>query len=548
MSSLSACLVDVISALDAVAMILLAVYALHEGILLALYLFHKAIPNLTHDRSGRRWVRTKQASAQASREEGLDREATINRLPHVTVQLPLYNERFVAERVIAAACALDYPRDRLQVQVLDDSTDDTRRIAQRAVANGRRNGVEIELIHREHRSGFKAGALANGLRLVRSELIALFDADFIPPRDFLQRVICQHQAFADPQVGFVQTRWGHLNAEANAITGAQVLLLDMHFVVDQFARSTAGLKMNFNGSGGIWRREAIEAAGGWQPDTLTEDLDLSYRAQVRGWRGLYLDDVVCPGELPNDVLAFKRQQARWARGSAQCLRKLTRVIVSSNLTVKGKMAALLHVSGYFTSVFALVLALVTPILMLLVGSRGMQRLPQWLGVISLAGMTPTLVMFVSQWAQGRMRAYWRRLPMAVLLGVGVTFSNTAAVLAGLFDKAPGEFVRTPKSVGQTAHTAAGPRRHAPRERRTSAGRQSYLLQTDWTLHAELALALYTMTACLLLAMRGDWVAVLPVLIYACGYASVVLGQVAPNIWPLTHGQQREVASGLQSTK
>ena len=467
-------------------------------------------------------------------------------LPCVTVQLPLYNERYVAERVIAAACALDYPRELLQVQVLDDSTDGTSRIAQRAVEAGRANGVNVELIHRDHRSGYKAGALSNGLRSARGELVAILDADFIPPRNFLRRVICHYHAFDDPQVGFVQTRWGHLNSEANAVTRAQVLMLDMHFVIDQFARSSAGLKMNFNGSGGIWRREAIESAGGWQSDTLTEDLDLSYRAQLKGWHGRYLDGEMCPGELPNSVLAFKRQQARWARGSAQCVRKLSGRILRSDLPLVQKIAALMHVSGYFSNAFALVLALVTPLLMLVLGSHGTHAAPQWLSVMSMIGITPILSMFVAQCAQDNAGGFWRSLPATIVLGIGVSLSNTVAVLVGLFGKTSGEFVRTPKSVALTPERSIAIRRSA-RDKRT-ANWQSYLLQPDWTLRAECVLGGYTWAACIVLAARGDWVAIVPILVYAIGFTAVVFGQLSPGIWLLSRGRQRKVASRLESLK
>jgi cellulose synthase/poly-beta-1,6-N-acetylglucosamine synthase-like glycosyltransferase len=558
MWSTSFSIVDLVIAVDVAAVVFLSAYALHEGILLVLYLWHKLEARRAHRRLLRPGA-VKGSVVEPCGERLHDGPSAANGtlaadappltcLPSVTVQLPLYNERYVAERVIAAACALDYPRELLQIQVLDDSTDDTNRIARRAIEAGRDNGVNVELVHRDNRSGYKAGALANGLRSAQGELIAIFDADFIPPRNFLQRVICQHRAFDDARVGFVQTRWGHLNTEANAVTRAQGLLLDMHFVVEQFARSSTGLKMNFNGSGGIWRRQAIEAAGGWQSDTLTEDLDLSYRAQLKGWRGLYLDGEVCPGELPNDVLAFKRQQARWARGSAQCVRKLAVSILFSNLPFLHKVAAILHVSGYFTSVFALVLALVTPLLMLLLGARSTRTAPQWLSLISVIGFMPMVAMFVSQCAQRRTRRFWHSLPMAVVLGIGVSLSNSVAVLVGLFGKASGEFVRTPKSVSQATRSAALLRR-APRDKRATV-RQTYLLRTDWTLHAEFALSLYAVVACCLLAAWGDWVAIVPILIYACGFIFVVLGQVAPGIWlqSRTHQHQDKVASKLQSTK
>jgi cellulose synthase/poly-beta-1,6-N-acetylglucosamine synthase-like glycosyltransferase len=534
MSSLSNTFINVIIAFNVVAVIALSAYALHEGVLLALYVWYKLKARLARRRQS---VQDMGTSVSVS---------PVVCLPGVTVQLPLYNERYVAERVIVAACALDYPRDLLQIQVLDDSTDDTSRIAQRAVQIGCENGVKVELVHRENRSGYKAGALENGLCSATGELIAIFDADFIPPSNFLKRVICEHHAFDDPQVGFVQTRWAHLNEGDNAVTRAQVLLLDMHFVIDQFARSSAGLKLNFNGSGGIWRRVAIESAGGWQSDTLTEDLDLSYRAQLKGWRGSYLDDELCPGELPDNVLAFKRQQARWARGSAQCLRKLSSRVAHSNLPLVQKIAAFMHVSGYLSNAFALMLAVVTPLFMLMIGSRGTRNVPQWLSMLSVIGFTPIVAMFVAQWSQGNLRKFWSSLPVAILLGVGVSLSNTVAVLEGLFDKTSGEFVRTPKSVSlPTERTAV--MRHSAREKR-ALGRQSYLLRPDWTLYAECALAGYILLVCLVLATRADWVAIMPLLLYACGFIAVILGQLGPGRRLLSHGRQRKMGPTLESLK
>jgi cellulose synthase/poly-beta-1,6-N-acetylglucosamine synthase-like glycosyltransferase len=414
------------------------------------------------------------------------------------------------------------------------------------VQTWRENGVDIEVIHRDNRSGYKAGALKNGLQTARGEFVAIFDADFIPPRDFLQRVFVERRAFDDPHVGFVQTRWAHINDSANAITRAQVLLLDMHFVIEQYARSSSGLKMNFNGSGGVWRRKAIDEAGGWQSDTLTEDLDLSYRAQLVGWRGHYLDDVLCPGELPNSLLAFKRQQARWARGSAQCLRKLAGRIVRSDLPLEQKITALMHMSGYMSNVFALLLALVTPLFMLLLGSRGTHSLPQWLSILSAVGFIPIIAMFVAQAAQGHLRKFWKGLPMAVVLGVGVSLSNTVAVLTGLLGKSSGEFVRTPKSVSMPIERRVLKKRTA-RDKRNYY-RQTYAMQTDWTLYAECLLVTYILVVCLDLAMNGDWLAISPLLLYICGFTTVIMGQVGANIRLLWYGRQRKVGPRLESLK
>ena len=520
--------ISVVIALNVIAVVGLSAYAFHQGILLLLYLRYKI---------GSRLGRRLQPIAGECESSKID-ESPATPLPGVTVQLPLYNERYVAERAIAAACALDYPRHLLHIQVLDDSTDDTSRIVQRAIRTERVHGANIELIHREKRDGYKAGALANGLRTAQGELIAIFDADFVPPRDFLRRVVCEQRGFDDPRTAFVQTRWGHLNRDANAVTRAQVLMLDMHFVIDQYVRSRAGLKMNFNGSCGIWRRAAIDKAGGWQSDTLTEDLDLSYRSELLGWRGRYLDDVVCPGELPTDLLAFKRQQARWARGSAQCARKLFPQIVHSDMPLLHRLAACMHVSGYFVNVFVLLLAIITPLLML--DSSGMRLLPEWLSIMSFVGLSPILAMSIAQTAQGRFMTFLRNLPIAVVFGIGMSLSNSVAVISGLFGKTSGEFVRTPKSASS---------RSTSRVKRIT-GRHAYLLQPDWTIGAECALGLYALGVCIALIVRGAWLSIVPALIYACGFLSVVLGQIAPHSWTQSRGRtrQREVESQLPSLK
>ncbi|NIO72790.1 MAG: glycosyltransferase, partial [Anaerolineae bacterium] len=276
--------------------------------------------------------------------------------PHVTVQLPIYNELHTVERLLNAAAGLDYPRDRLEIQVLDDSTDATSRVAARTVALLRRQGIDVIHISRPDRTGFKAGALAAGLAEAKGELIAIFDADFLPPPDFLQRVVPH---FADPIVGCVQTRWGHLNRDYSLFTQAQALGVDGHFVVEQTARSRAGLFINFNGTAGIWRRTCIGDAGGWQGDTLTEDLDLSYRAQLRGWQIGYVPDVVVPAELPAQISGFKRQQARWAQGSIQTALKLLGPLLRSDQPWSVKLEGVVHLTGYLVHPLMLLVVLLT---------------------------------------------------------------------------------------------------------------------------------------------------------------------------------------------
>ncbi|MFI5267329.1 MAG: glycosyltransferase [Chloroflexota bacterium] len=263
--------------------------------------------------------------------------------PHVAVQLPIYNERYVAERLIRAAADLTWPRDRLEVQVLDDSSDDTVQIAEQVCRDLSLNGVWVRHIRRGDRAGFKAGALAHGMASTEAPYLAVFDADFVPPADFLVRTMA---GFLAKDVGFVQTRWGHLNARYSLFTFLQALAIDAHFLVEQQARSATGAFFNFNGTAGIWRRQAVESGGGWQADTLTEDLDLSYRVQLAGWRGLFLRDVVAPAELPVTMVAFRRQQHRWAKGSIECAVKLAPRLLRAPLPLAKKVQALLHLTGY----------------------------------------------------------------------------------------------------------------------------------------------------------------------------------------------------------
>ncbi|MDQ7028673.1 MAG: glycosyltransferase [Ardenticatenia bacterium] len=320
--------------------------------------------------------------------------------PQVTVQLPVYNERYVIIRLIDAVARLDYPADRLEIQVLDDSTDATTRLAARRVQVWQQRGVNIRLIRRDRRVGYKAGALQHGLATASGDLIAIFDADFVPPPDWLRRtvpVLVHH-----PEVGIVQTRWEHLNADLSALTRAQALALDGHFGVEQPARAHNGLLLNFNGSAGLWRRRCIEEAGGWRSETLSEDLDLSYRAQLRGWRVAYLPDVTAPAEIPPRMTAFKRQQFRWAKGSAQCVRLLAGPLARSSLPLHVRLLGLLHLTGYFIHPGMVVLLLLT--LPLLLSDKHMETSlpPAWLGLLGLSA--PLLYLA----AQHALRPDWKR--------------------------------------------------------------------------------------------------------------------------------------------
>ncbi len=390
--------------------------------------------------------------------------------PTVTVELPIYNEKYVLERLIDAVCTLDYPSDRLSIQVLDDSTDETTALATQKVKHYRKLGVDITLLHRNDRAGYKAGALAAALPHAKGELIAIFDADFVPPKDFLQRVV-PHLA-ADPQLGMVQARWGHLNADYNLLTRSQALLLDGYFVIEQTARSRSGLLFNFNGSGGIWRKTCIIDSGGWQADTLAEDLDLSYRAQLNGWRITYLPDVVIPAEIPPQMAAFKQQQYRWTRGGTQVLRKyFTRLKANKHLTPVQRIMAYLHLSGNLSYLLVLV-GLITSLPVVLDKGQWVPHLPY----MTLAGIGGPLLFGLSQ--ATIYRDWLRRLinlPILLCLRIGLTFSNARAVIAG-FRRNPGVFERTPKFKVESPND--------------NWQRNKYRVKVDFDIIAELGLGIY----------------------------------------------------------
>ena len=360
-------------------------------------------------------------------------------LPTLTVQLPLFNERTVAARLLRSVARLDYPRERLEVQVIDDSTDETREIVDAEAALLRAHGHSIHVIRRRERTGFKAGALAHGLATSKGELVCVFDADFTPEPDFLLRLV---GAFRDPRVGMVQARWAHKNRDESLLTRAQSTLLDGHFVVEHTVRAALGLYFNFNGTAGIWRRTAIEDAGGWQHDTLTEDLDLSYRAQLRGWRFVYAPLVSASAEVPSDIAAFKSQQQRWAKGAVQVTRKLAGPITRADVPVRNKLEAFAHLTGNTGYPCVLLLAVLLPLV-----TSGDTNLPGWWHLAAFSVCTFSVIAFydLSQRALGRRPG--KRLfdvPAAMALGVGMSVSQTRAVLEGLF-RSTGEFVRTPKA-------------------------------------------------------------------------------------------------------
>ena len=359
-------------------------------------------------------------------------------LPFVTVQLPVFNESEVVERLIRAAGSLEYPRDRLEIQVLDDSTDLTTEIASRVALDLQNRGIDVRLIHRPNRQGFKAGALAAGLESARGEFIAIFDADFMPYPDFLRRTIPFFLDNAD--LGVVQTRWDHLNEHESGLTKAQAIAMDKHFAIDQFVRHRAGLFPKFNGSAGVWRRSCIQTAGGWHGDTACEDLCLSTRAVLAGWKFHYTNDIIAPAELPSTVLAYKTQQSRWALGATQCLRKYAWAIWREpRYSLPERLYAVLSMGAYTTYLFALLLLIVQ----LPLTVAGLQ-LPRWMWIFSLIGLgQPILMLF----AQSLLHDDWPRrlwyLPSLLVVAIGLTPSTSWAVLRGLFGR-DFTFTRTPK--------------------------------------------------------------------------------------------------------
>jgi cellulose synthase/poly-beta-1,6-N-acetylglucosamine synthase-like glycosyltransferase len=364
-------------------------------------------------------------------------------LPRVTVQLPIFNEMYVVDRLIGAVCELDYPRELLEIQVLDDSTDETRDIAELAVRRYAAKGFDIKYLHRVDRTGFKAGALEAGLRQATGAFIAIFDADFVPPADFLMRTL-PHFA-TDPKIGMVQARWGHINQDYSLLTKIQAILLDAHFVLEHGGRNRAGCFFNFNGTAGIWRREVISDAGGWQHDTLTEDLDLSYRAQLKGWRFVFLPDLVSPAEVPVEMNSFKSQQHRWAKGSIQTCMKLLPKILRSKQPLSVKAEAFFHLSANFNYLLMSVLSILMFPSMYVRYSMGWTEM-MLIDIPLFAAATMSFCNFYMV-SQRELYPDWKvrlkYLPFLMSIGIGLCVNNTRAVIEAIFGK-QSEFARTPK--------------------------------------------------------------------------------------------------------
>jgi cellulose synthase/poly-beta-1,6-N-acetylglucosamine synthase-like glycosyltransferase len=399
-------------------MIVLAIYGIHRYQLVYLYYKHKKDYNpnpLAH----------------------------FDELPRITVQLPIYNEQFVIDRLVEAICAMQYPTDKLEIQLLDDSTDETQQVAARIVERYAALGHPIVYMHRTNRHGFKAGALDAGLKVAKGDLIAIFDADFVPPTDWLLKVV---HHFTDPAIGMVQTRWTHLNRDYSLLTQIEAILLDGHFVLEHGARARSGDFFNFNGTAGMWRRKAITDAGGWQHDTLTEDTDLSYRSQLAGWKFKYLPEIECPAELPIEMTAFKTQQARWAKGLIQTSIKVLPLIFKSNVPRRVKVEAVYHLTANISYPLMVVMtALLIPAMIVRFYQGWFQMLLIDFPLFTASSLSIAVFYVVSQ--RELFPKSWLKtflyLPFLMALGIGLTVTNTKAVMEALFG-IKSAFARTPK--------------------------------------------------------------------------------------------------------
>lgn len=448
--------------------------------------------------------------------------------PKVLVQLPLFNERLVAERLIESVCRLEYPRSRLHIQVLDDSTDDSAALVASAVSRARLQGAPISYHHRAQRVGFKAGALKEGLAKAQdAELIAIFDADFIPPPDFLLKTIPYFEAplahqptLRHERVGVVQARWEHLNRERSLLTRAQAILLDGHFMIEHTARHRTGCFFNFNGTAGLWDRACIEEAGGWEHDTITEDLDLSYRAQLKGWRFIYLNDVTAPAELPEDMSAFKTQQHRWAKGSLQVARKVLPRLLQSELPWRVKREGVMHLTGNVAYLLMLCWSLITPYALKARATMDWPELFVWLDLVVFGSATLSVLFFYGLSQRESAPLSWRSrlttLPTVLALGAGLAVNNTKAVLEALCGlQSP--FVRTPKRgepQGVQGAEVNVRRRYQPALSVTSL--------------LELVLSAHFFYAAYLCVTLRQWLSLPFMLLFAWGLAYVGVMSLAPR--------------------
>ena len=423
-------------------------------------------------------------------------------LPRVTIQLPMYNEMYVAERLIDAVVKMDYPRELLEIQVLDDSTDETVAIASRRVNYYKDQGLDISYLHRQNRQGYKAGALEEGMKVAKGEFIAVFDADFVPHKHFLMNTI---HFFTAPQVGMVQMRWSHLNRNFSLITKLQSIFLDGHFVIEHTARNRSGRFFNFNGTAGIWRKTAISAGGGWQHDTLTEDLDLSYRTQMKGWQFIYLPEYSVPAELPVDIVAFKAQQHRWAKGSIQTAKKLLPKIFKAHLPLHVKVEAFFHLAANMA--YLLMVPLSISILPVVIFRRDLNWNQMIIYDVPLFLMATASVSALYIVSQKELYSDWtstfKYLPLLMGLGIGLSVNNSFAVIEALRNK-ESEFVRTPKFGIEKRNDSWGTKKYK--------GNKKLLIPL-----VELVLGFYFTVAVVICINEGIWLTLPFLMLFQYGY-------------------------------
>ena len=461
-----------------IVLILLASYGLHRYVLV--YLYYKNRKNHTSEPAAR-----------------------FEELPRVTVQLPMFNEQFVAERLIDSVCKLKYPREKFDIQVLDDSTDETVEVVRNLVERYAALGHPITYHHRANREGFKAGALSEGMKTSKGEFIAIFDADFTPSEDFLLKVI---HHFTDPKIGMVQTRWTHINRNYSFLTEVEAILLDGHFVLEHSGRARSGVFFNFNGTGGMWRRRAIEEAGGWQHDTLTEDTDLSYRAQLKGWKFTYLQEVECPAELPVEMTAFKTQQARWAKGLIQTAKKILPRVMKSDAPVHTKIEAWYHLTANLSYPLMIVLSvLLLPAMIIRFYQGWFQMLYIDLPLFMASTFSISSFYLVSQ--RELFPKTWPRallyLPFLMALGIGLTITNTKAVLEALIGQ-QSAFARTPKYGVETKKHKVG-------------AKSKYRRRLGWIPWAELLIGSYFALTVYYALDNENYITVPFLLLFVIGY-------------------------------
>jgi cellulose synthase/poly-beta-1,6-N-acetylglucosamine synthase-like glycosyltransferase len=462
-----------------VVLTILGIYGFHRGHLLYLYWRHKNDAPLPPTR--------------------------FVELPRVTVQLPMFNEMYVAERLLEGVASIDYPKDKLEIQVLDDSTDETTSIARVKAEELRARGFDVTFLHRENRSGYKAGALEEGLRDAKGDYTLVFDADFVPTPSIVLDLV---HHFTDPKVGMVQARWGHLNRDYSVLTKVQSMMLDGHFVIEHIARNRSGRFFNFNGTAGMWRKSAIVDAGGWQHDTLTEDMDLSFRAQLRGWKFVYVPHALAPAEIPCEMNSFKGQQFRWAKGSAQTTKKLFWTVLTAKLPLKVKIECMFHLTNNFAYLFLVLLAALQLPNMLM---RQRMNDPELLllDVPLFASTCLSIVVFyltTHRALYGNLGDAMRRLPLMMAVSIGLSINNARAVLEGLFG-VQSEFVRTPKHGVQARGDGWVKKKY-----RAGAGTFGTML--------ELGFGLYIVATILLAIVTGSWVSIPFLVLFMVGFLYV----------------------------